>query len=185
MEISVIPGYSSPSTWPWEPIIRVLPEKGNLLEAGTYCGLSASIWAEKLPNYMVHTVEIASGVPSPLQVGIPFKGLSNPMWISKKEQLNFIHQVVKNHENLSFSKGDFFKMQIPEPFDNPDVFFYDADHDPGKTIEALNKFKHCPNIVVDDCQMKWIKEEVLLFVEENSRNLKLFKTKFFEVAVIQ
>ena len=79
----------------------------------------------------------------------------------------------------------FFKIQIPEPFNNPDVFFYDADHNPGKTIEALNKLKQCPNIVVDDCQFDWVKEEVLLFVEENSRNLKLFKTEHLEVAVIQ
>ena len=51
--------------------------------------------------------------------------------------------------------------------------------------EALNKLKQCPNIVVDDCNFDWIKEEVLLFVEENSRNLKLFKTEQCEVAVIQ
>jgi len=171
-------GYASESSWAWESVIGVLPEEGNLLEVGTYCGLSASIWAKKFPKYMVHTVDVALGVPSTDSKG-------NPTWISREEQLNSIHQVVKNNENLSFSEGDFFKIQIPEPFDNPDVFFYDANHNPGKTIEALNKLKQCPNIVVDDCQFDWVKEEVLLFVEENSRNLKLFKTEHFEVAVIQ
>ena len=96
-------GFASESFWPWESVIGVLPEEGNLLEVGTYCGLSASIWAKKFPKYMVHTVDIALGVPSTDQ--------DNPAWISREEQLNSIHQVVENHENLSFSEGDFFIIQ--------------------------------------------------------------------------
>jgi len=159
--------------WPWEAVLEKFPEKGTLLEVGAGLGLSTSRWAKNLPNFKIHTVDIAEGGQFPGK------------FFTAEEQLKSINEVVQKYENLSFTKGDFAEVKLPKMFETPDVFFYDGHHGLKETRDALFRFHDTNLIIVDDCQFDWVKKEVLLFAEKTSRNFNILKTKNLEVAVIQ
>ena len=150
--------------WPWQSVLEIVlerfPEKGIMLEVGSGLGQSASKWAENLPHFKIHTVDIAQGIDI---FGEVFNG---------EEQLKNITHVIEKYDNLSFTKGDFANVEIPTLFQSPDVFFYDGHHGYQETRNALFRFKDTKLIIVDDyCDVSfpWCCLEVKEFLHTTGR----------------
>lgn len=133
-----IPGFSN-SDYPWDKIIDQLPMSGSLLEFGTACGLSAVTFAEKFKEtnreYNIHTVDHGSNT-------LTIHGKD----YNSEQQAEYINQIVKVWDNITFTKCDFFARY----FETPTVFFLDGSHNFNATYKALRIMKDSKIILVDD-----------------------------------
>lgn len=167
-----IPGYSN-SDYPWDEIIDQLPMSGTLLELGTACGLSAVTFAEKFEEtnryYDIHTVD---------HCAVPLNIYSKEY--SSKQQVEYINQIIKVWDNITFTKCDFFTRH----FESPTVFFLDAAHSFDATYKALRIMQDSEIILVDDYTSAFpgTTEAVDKFAKKFNKELTVIETTGFACA---
>jgi len=161
-----IPGYSD-NDYPWDKIIDQLPTTGTLLEFGTACGLSAVTFAEKFKetnrDYNIHTVDH----------GLSTLNIHGKNYNSE-QQAEYINQIVKVWDNITFTKCDFFTRH----FETPTVFFLDAAHNFADTYKALRIMQDSKIILVDDYTSKFpgTTDAVDKFAKKFNKELIVFET---------
>ena len=173
---STLPGYCD-EWYPWKEIIAFFPivENPTLLEVGCFHGKSTAYWAEHLPQWRIHSVDTFPG----------YDGQEKRLRCTGEEQFQNFQKVLDRYSTVSYTKGDFSKLVMKKPWDNPTVFFYDGDHSFDATLNALLTMRDTPVIVVDDYEEVWpeVTKAVNLFQRETGRAMEVLGAERHGVAV--
>jgi len=145
-----------PNEWPFEQIVSQLPDKGNLIEIGTYLGKSAIAWADEFnkadKDWNIHTIDSFSGIPNVWSEDNPDIEFFKSLVISGEEQLKQFKENIEGKDNITWEKI----FWTPDYKTNEwyDVLFYDGLHDYEHCKEALDYWVDRVNcLVIDDYDM--------------------------------
>lgn len=93
------------------------PATGTLLEIGPYLGKSTVAWAEVLPGYKIHAVDLFMGINKGR-----FKGI-----VTEDEQMRLFATNIAGREQITYEKAFFYPHYIPpEGFEKPTIVYYDG-----------------------------------------------------------
>lgn len=94
-----------------------LPATGTLVEIGPYLGKSTVAWAETLPGYKIHCIDLFMGINKGKFAGI----------IKEDEHLKTFVKNIAGREQITYEKAFFYPHYIPpEEFAKPTILYFDG-----------------------------------------------------------
>ena len=146
-----------PMKWPFEEIVKKLPDEGKLLEIGPYLGKSTVTWAEEFEkagkNWTIHTIDLFMGVT---KIGRPDNASAeltkhlDSLLISEEEHLPTFLENIQGWENITYEKN-FFTEDYDTGGEIYNVVWYDGLHDYDHVIEALRFWEDKVQHMIVDC----------------------------------
>tara|TARA_B100001113_G_scaffold313549_1_gene278651 strand:+ start:1343 stop:1945 length:603 start_codon:yes stop_codon:yes gene_type:complete len=134
-----------PHRWPFEQIVKNLPDKGKLLEIGPYLGKSTASWAlsfrVKNKDWNIHTIDAFKGINK------AWPGMEY-LQITEEEHLPQFEKNIAGWDNITWEKT-FWTPDYKGDRDY-DVLFYDGLHDYQSVKQVLEHYINVSCIVVDD-----------------------------------
>ena len=142
-----------PNEWPFEQIVSQLPDKGNLIEIGTYLGKSAIAWADEFnkadKDWNIHTIDSFSGIPNVWSEDNPNIEFFKSLVISGEEQLKQFKENIEGKDNITWEK--IFWTPDYKTDEWYDVLFHDGAHGYGNCKQALEYWvDRTECMVIDD-----------------------------------
>ena len=135
---------SMKAPWDFTPMIQALPDTGNLLEIGPFCGSSTVYWADGFidagKTWKIHSVDMFRGMDANHPNPEIRKHMSN-FAMTGEEQLYRFKQAIKPYDNITWEKRWLYNelagfMGEDRPINVEDyippfevtALFYDANH---------------------------------------------------------
>tara|TARA_Y100000768_G_scaffold51958_1_gene34118 strand:+ start:1267 stop:1857 length:591 start_codon:yes stop_codon:yes gene_type:complete len=138
-----------PHDWPFNQIVKQLPDRGNLIEIGPYLGKSTVTWAHEFSKqgkeWNIHTIDAFEGIKN------PWPGMEH-LQVTEEEHLEKFKNNVSGWHNITYEK----LRWTPDYKTNEwyDVLFYDGLHDYEHCKQALDYWVDKVNcLVIDDYDM--------------------------------
>ena len=134
-----------PHDWPFNDIVKRLPDTGKLLEIGPYLGKSTTTWAQEFKkankDWNIHTIDAFEGIKK------AWPGMEH-LQITEEEHLEQFKSNISGWDNITWEKTRW----TPEykGFREYDVLFYDGLHDYESVNKVLEHYINVECIVVDD-----------------------------------
>ena len=134
-----------PHDWPFNDIVKRLPDTGKLLEIGPYLGKSTTTWAQEFKkankDWDIHTIDAFEGIRK------AWPGMEH-LQITEEEHLEQFKSNISGWDNITWEKTRW----TPEykGFREYDVLFYDGLHDYESVNKVLEHYINVECIVVDD-----------------------------------
>ena len=134
-----------PHDWPFNDIVKRLPDTGRLLEIGPYLGKSTATWAQEFQqngkDWQIHTIDAFEGIRK------AWPGMEH-LQITEEEHLEQFKSNISGWDNITWEKTRW----TPEykGFREYDVLFYDGLHDYESVNKVLEHYINVECIVVDD-----------------------------------
>ena len=134
-----------PHDWPFNDIVKRLPDTGRLLEIGPYLGKSTATWAQEFQqngkDWQIHTIDAFEGIRK------AWPGMEH-LQITEEEHLEKFKSNISGWDNITWEKTRW----TPEykGFREYDVLFYDGLHDYESVNKVLEHYINVECIVVDD-----------------------------------
>lgn len=138
-----------PHDWPFNDIVKRLPDTGKLLEIGPYLGKSTTTWAQEFKkankDWNIHTIDAFEGIKK------AWPGMEH-LQITEEEHLEQFKSNISGWDNITWEKTRW----TPEykGFREYDVLFYDGLHDYESVNKVLEHYINVECIVVDDYDME-------------------------------
>lgn len=142
--------------WSFDKYVDMLPNKGKLLEIGTFVGKSAVAWAEAFEragkDWDITTIDSFKGNEKTIApIGVDpnlFKMWMKDRVFSGEEQQKVAEQNLNGWDNITGHKVNFDENTVRTW--NPTVLFYDGDHSYKLCSMALEMYNDVDYILVDD-----------------------------------
>ena len=134
-----------PHDWPFNDIVKRLPDTGKLLEIGPYLGKSTTTWAQEFKkankDWNIHTIDAFEGIKK------AWPGMEH-LQITEEEHLEQFKSNISGWDNITWEKTRW----TPEykGFREYDVLFYDGLHDYESVNKVLEHYINVECIVIDD-----------------------------------
>ena len=162
--------------WDFNEFVMMLPNKGNLLEIGSFVGKSTVCWAKTFQEHgkiwNIHTVDGFTGLihPSlwPPQPNMnmteeemeSFIAYMEPYVMTGEEQLNEFLQNIEGWDNITWEQKWIDETYVPPV--PPTALFYDGDHSYQGMKHVFDTLGDTRYIFIDDCTPTWPASEKIL-----------------------
>ena len=134
-----------PHDWPFNDIVKRLPDTGRLLEIGPYLGKSTATWAQEFQqngkDWQIHTIDAFEGIKK------AWPGMEH-LQITEEEHLEKFKSNISGWDNITWEKTRWTPDY--KGFREYDVLFYDGLHDYESVNKVLEHYINVECIVVDD-----------------------------------
>ena len=134
-----------PHDWPFNDIVKRLPDTGRLLEIGPYLGKSTATWAQEFQqngkDWQIHTIDAFEGIKK------AWPGMEH-LQITEEEHLEKFKSNISCWDNITWEKTRWTPDY--KGFREYDVLFYDGLHDYESVNKVLEHYINVECIVVDD-----------------------------------
>ena len=134
-----------PHDWPFNDIVKRLPDTGRLLEIGPYLGKSTATWAQEFQqngkDWQIHTIDAFEGIRK------AWPGMEH-LQITEEEHLEKFKSNISGWDNITWEKTRWTPDY--KGFREYDVLFYDGLHDYESVNKVLEHYINVECIVVDD-----------------------------------
>ena len=138
-----------PHDWPFNDIVKRLPDTGRLLEIGPYLGKSTATWAQEFKqngkDWQIHTIDAFEGIKK------AWPGMEH-LQITEEEHLEKFKSNISGWDNITWEKTRWTPDY--KGFREYDVLFYDGLHDYESVNKVLEHYINVECIVVDDYDME-------------------------------
>ena len=138
-----------PHDWPFNDIVKRLPDTGRLLEIGPYLGKSTATWAQEFQqngkDWQIHTIDAFEGIKK------AWPGMEH-LQITEEEHSEKFKSNISGWDNITWEKTRWTPDY--KGFREYDVLFYDGLHDYESVNKVLEHYINVECIVVDDYDME-------------------------------
>ena len=123
-----------PHHWPFNDIVKRLPDTGRLLEIGPYLGKSTATWAQEFKqngkDWHIHTIDLFWGIDTYIPNAEWFKlykaSGTEIRSLTGEEMLNEFKENIKGRDNITWEQVEFNNEYVCPV--RPTASFFDANH---------------------------------------------------------
>ena len=173
-----IPGFYQ---WDFTDIVAELPDKGKLIEIGSYVGKSAVAWAEAFEkagkDYTIHCIEVFVGIGNTGRTSVmneELKTFLDSLMCTAEEQEQ---QFIENTKgwNITYEKSHFTEdFELAEMYEEYTVLWYDANHSQQAVTTAIEYWKDKVQTMVIDCYDS-VHPETTAAIDKSGLDFRLFE----------
>ena len=167
--------------WDFTDIVAELPDRGKLIEIGSYVGKSAVAWAEAFEkagkDYTIHCVEVFVGIGNTGRASVmneELKTFLDSLMCTAEEQEQ---QFIENTKgwNITYEKSHFTEdFKLAEMYEEHTVLWYDANHSEQSVTTAINYWQDKVQTMIIDCY-DTVHPETMTAIDTSGLNFKLFE----------